>query len=64
MIEKLKKQLLPLKGNERAKFLRDLKSYVYVYCEISDDNRRIPIYIGKGKVYNLFALKGYFILEI
>ena len=55
MIEKLKKQLLPLKGNERAKFLRDLKSYVYVYCEISDDNRRIPIYIGKGKSDRCFS---------
>lgn len=55
MIEKLKKQLLPLKGNERAKFLRDLKSYVYVYCEISEDNRRIPIYIGKGKSDRCFS---------
>ena len=55
MIEKFKKQLLPLKGNERAKFLRDLKSYVYVYCEISDDNRRIPIYIGKGKSDRCFS---------
>ena len=44
-----------MKGNERAKFLRDLKSYVYVYCEISDDNRRIPIYIGKGKSDRCFS---------
>jgi hypothetical protein len=49
MIEKLKKQLLPLKGSQRTKFLRDIKSYVYVYCEITDENKRVPIYIGKGK---------------
>ena len=55
MIEKLKKQLLPLKGNERARFLRALKSYVYVYCEICDDNRRMPIYIGKGKSDRCFS---------
>ena len=48
-INKLKSKLLPLRGSERTKFLRDLKSYVYVYCEIDDENRRIPIYIGKGK---------------
>ena len=55
MIEKLKGQLLPLKGNERAKFLRDLRSYVYVYCEISDENKRVPIYIGKGKSDRFFS---------
>jgi|TARA_B110000503_G_scaffold125928_1_gene193992 hypothetical protein len=55
MIEKLKEKLLPLKGNERTKFLRDLKSYVYVYCEITDENKRIPIYIGKGKSDRFFS---------
>jgi len=55
MIEKLKEKLLPLKGNERTKFLRDLKSYVYVYCEITDENKRIPIYIGKGKSARFFS---------
>ena len=54
-IDKLKKRLLPLSGNERTKFFRDLKSYVYVYCEIDDDNRRIPIYIGKGKSDRCFS---------
>ena len=48
-LNKLKQHLLPLQGNERTKFFRDLKTYVYVFCEITDDNKRIPIYIGKGK---------------
>ena len=48
-LNQLKQHLLPLKGNERTKFFRDLKTYVYVFCEITDDNKRIPIYIGKGK---------------
>ena len=48
-MNKLKQRLLPLKGNERTKFFRDLKTYVYVFCEITDDNKRVPIYIGKGK---------------
>ena len=30
-------------------FFNKLKSYVYAYCEIDKENRRIPIYIGKGK---------------
>ena len=54
-INKLKNKLLPLKGNEKTKFLRDLKSYVYVYCEIDEDNRRIPIYVGKGKSDRFFS---------
>ena len=54
-LDKLKNQLLPLKGSEKAKFLRDLKSYVYVYCEIDEDNRRIPIYVGKGKSDRFFS---------
>ena len=54
-INDLKNQLMPLVGNERTKFFRDLKSYVYVYCEIDEDNRRIPIYIGKGKADRCFA---------
>jgi uncharacterized protein len=46
---KLKQKFVPLEGNERSKFFKDLKSYVYVYCAIDEENRRIPIYIGKGK---------------
>lgn len=49
-VNRIKKQFLPLTGNERKKFLKDLKTYVYVYCKISDDNKRNPIYIGKGKL--------------
>jgi hypothetical protein len=45
----IKLNLLPLQGNKRSKIFRDLKNYVYVYCTITDDNKRIPIYIGKGK---------------
>ena len=33
-ISKLKRELLPLFGNERGEFLRSLKYYVYIYCEI------------------------------
>ena len=46
---------MPLKGNERKNFLKDLKSYVYVYCEIDEDNKRIPIYVGKGKSDRFFS---------
>ena len=52
-VDDLKKTLLPLLGNERTNFLRDLKTYVY--CEITEDNKRIPIYIGKGKGDRCFA---------
>ena len=38
-IAKLKKELLPLSGNERGEFFRSLKYYVYLYCEITDDNK-------------------------
>ena len=54
-IDKLKSTLLPLKGNKKTKFLRDLKSYVYVYCEIDEDNKRLPIYVGKGKTDRFFS---------
>lgn len=54
-IDRLKKSLLPLKGSERKNFLNDLKSYVYVYCEINEDNKRIPIYVGKGKSDRFFS---------
>tara|TARA_X000000368_G_scaffold364357_1_gene309994 strand:+ start:94 stop:909 length:816 start_codon:yes stop_codon:yes gene_type:complete len=58
-INKFKRMLLPLSGSEKTKFLRDLKFYVYVYCEIDEENRRIPIYVGKGKSDRFFAhLKG------
>ena len=55
LIAKLKKKLLPLAGNERGEFLRGLKSYVYVYCEITEDNKRNPIYIGQGKLDRCFS---------
>ncbi len=54
-INQLKSMLLPLRGSEKTKFLRDLKSYVYVYCEIDEENRRIPIYVGKGKSDRFFS---------
>ena len=36
-------------NTEKKQFFSKLKSYVYAYCEIDEDNKRIPIYIGKGK---------------
>ena len=33
---------------EKNAFFSKLKSYVYVYCKITNDNKRIPIYIGRG----------------
>ena len=45
----LKDEFIPIKGNERKAFFNKLLSYVYVYCEIDENNRRVPIYIGKGK---------------
>ena len=54
-VNKLKDLLLPLKGNRKSKFFRELKSYVYVYCEITEDNKRLPIYIGKGKSERFFS---------
>jgi len=44
-----KEKFINLKGNEKKIFFSKLKSYVYAYCRIDKDNRRIPIYIGKGK---------------
>ena len=38
-----------LRGAEKTHFFSKLKFYVYVYCEIDEENRRVPIYIGKGK---------------
>jgi hypothetical protein len=54
-IDKFKKMLLPYSGSIKIKFLRDLKSYVYVYCEIDEENRRLPIYVGRGKGERLLA---------
>jgi len=48
-METLIQKFLPINPIERNRFFKKLKSYVYVYCEIDEDNRRIPIYIGKGK---------------
>lgn len=55
LISTLKSRLLQGTPNERKKFLRDLKFYVYVYCEITDENGREPIYIGKGKDERFFS---------
>ena len=33
----------------RKKFFDELEFYTYALCEISEDNKRIPFYIGKGK---------------
>ena len=54
-INKFKKMLLPYSGSVKIKFLRDLKSYVYVYCEIDEENRRVPIYVGRGKGERLLS---------
>ena len=44
-----KKQIFSAEGFEKSSFLKGLNSYVYLYCEITEDNKRNPIYIGKGK---------------
>ena len=44
-----KMPIFNLRGTEKTQFFSKLKSYVYVYCEIDEENKRIPIYIGKGK---------------
>ena len=43
------KQIFSAEGFEKSSFLKGLNSYVYLYCEITEDNKRKPIYIGKGK---------------
>ena len=50
-----KEKFINLKSNERNIFFSKLKSYVYAYCEIDKDNKRIPIYIGKGKADRCLA---------
>ena len=44
-----KKQIFSAQGFEKSSFFKGLNSYVYLYCEITEDNKRNPIYIGKGK---------------
>ena len=34
--------------DDRARFFSRLRSYVYVYCEVDKESRRIPFYNGKG----------------
>ncbi len=46
----IKEKFMNLKGPQKKAFFSKLKSYVYAYCKIDKDNRRIPIYIGKGKL--------------
>ena len=31
------------------RFFEELDYYIYALCELSEDNKRIPFYIGKGK---------------
>ena len=54
-VTEFKKQIFNLDGSERSTFFKDLKSYIYLYCEITEDNKRIPIYIGKGKSDRFFS---------
>tara|TARA_X000000950_G_scaffold279309_1_gene371878 strand:+ start:624 stop:1427 length:804 start_codon:yes stop_codon:yes gene_type:complete len=54
-IRNLKNYLLPVSGVAKNRFLRSLKYYVYAYCEIDDDNKRLPIYVGKGNLDRFFS---------
>ena len=38
-----REKFINLKGNQKKVFFDKLKSYVYSYCRIDKDNRRIPI---------------------
>ena len=38
-----------LSTNQSKSFFSKLNYYVYAICEIDSDNKRLPIYIGKGK---------------
>ena len=53
-VSEVKSKLLPLADPERQQFFTRLKSYIYLYCEIKENNNRIPIYIGKGTTDRCF----------
>ena len=42
-------RILSLPQAARKKFFDELDFYTYALCELSEDNKRIPFYIGKGK---------------
>ena len=48
-INSFKKQIFSAQGFEKSSFFKGLNSYIYLYCEITEDKKRNPIYIGKGK---------------
>lgn len=42
-------RFMRLPSSQRKKFFSDLGFYTYALCEIDEDNKRTPFYIGKGK---------------
>ena len=42
-------RILSLPQAARKKFFDELYYYTYALCEIREDNKRVPFYIGKGK---------------
>ena len=48
-LKSFKKQIFSAESLEKSSFLKGLNSYIYLYCEITEDHKRNPIYIGKGK---------------
>lgn len=48
-------RFLRLPSSKRKKFFADLGFYTYALCEIDDDNKRTPFYIGKGKNERCFS---------
>ena len=41
-------RILELSPAQKKQFFDELGFYTYALCEIDDDNKRIPFYIGKG----------------
>ena len=42
-------RILSLSRAAKKRFFEELDYYIYALCELSEDNKRIPFYIGKGK---------------
>jgi len=42
-----KKLILNLEGSERSTFFKDLNSYVYLYCEITEDKKKVFKFIPR-----------------
>ena len=42
-------RILSLPQAVRKKFFDELDFYTYALCELGEDNKRNPFYIGKGK---------------